>query len=301
MRIMSGFRRWDGAEIEAVLSATSRQYLVGDLKRPQELEFQADSRLEIGITAYALPASEDPHGHTAATEFQYVLSGMTEYLDIDTGEEHAFRTGDFYSIEYPTRYAQRSKAGTRILFVKVPSLDDKVVVEASADVRAWLNRSVKSKRIDYSHDPGAPAPNSVHPAAAVALLNGRREILLLRRRDSGNWTLPGGTLEMDESLPEAAVRELCEETGLDVTLGSIIGTYTDPQVRVAYSDGEVRREFTVVFEGHTKQTDVTLDEESTAYRWVSFNALGDLPLADSQLRRLRDVEEFVSSGRQFLS
>lgn len=295
---MSGFKRWARSEIEQVLSRETRQYLVGDLKRPQELAFAQDTRLEIGLTSYSEPTSEAPHKHTEATEFQLVLAGLTEYLDLDSGEEHRFTTGDFYSIEPPTRYAQRSRAGTRILFIKVPSVDDKMVAPSEPHIRAWLAEPIRSTRSDFFHDPTAPKANSLRPAAAVALVNGEDQVLLLRRRDSGNWTLPGGTQELGESLPEAAVRELLEETGLHVDIGGIVGTYSDPGVRVAYSDGEVRQEFTIVFAGRVTGGSLAIDDESTGYRWISLDGVEELPLADSQRRRLRDLQSYLATGAQ---
>ncbi len=54
--------------------------------------------------------------------------------------------------------------------------------------------------------------------------------LLIRRTDTGEWALPGGTLEWGETLRAAAVRELAEEAGvLDVELGPVLGAYSDPK------------------------------------------------------------------------
>lgn len=293
-----GFQVWRGTRLDEVLSRFSRQYLVGNLKRPQEVGFRTDDRLEVGITSYVEPSVEEPHGHSEATEFQYMLSGQTEYLDVDTGEEFTFVAGDFYSISSPTRYAQRSKAGTRILFIKVPSANDKIPVPRDPTTDAWLATPVTTTRTDYFHSHQAPAANSLRPAAAVAVLDEESRILLLRRRDSGNWTMPGGTQEHGESLPSAAVREFSEETGLSIELTGIIGTYTDPDVRIAYTDGEVRQEFTVVFAGRLESGQVRIDEESTGYDWLHLDDLDQLPLADSQRRRLTDVQRYVASGTQ---
>jgi len=49
-------------------------------------------------------------------------------------------------------------------------------------------------RRDYFYDPEAPKPNSIRPAAAVALFDSGGNILLLRRKDNDKWTMPGGTL-----------------------------------------------------------------------------------------------------------
>ena len=76
--------------INKSLSHNNRQYLVGNLSLPQELEHIKDNKLEIGITAYDDYESETPHYHTQAYEYQYLLSGKTEYLDINTGEAILF-------------------------------------------------------------------------------------------------------------------------------------------------------------------------------------------------------------------
>ena len=271
-------------EIRQALEQVSRQYLAGNLSRPQAVAHYDTSDLEIGITSYSDDACEQPHFHTQATEYQYMLSGWTQYLDTDTGEEYEFRSGDFYVIEPGTTYAQRSKRGTQILFIKVPSTNDKNVITPGPNVEAWLASALTTTRVDYSHAPDAPAANSIVPAAAVAIEH-EGHILMLQRRDSGNWTLPGGTLEFGESLAECAVRELKEETGLDVQV-------------IAYSDGEVRQEFTVVFHGASVGHEVSLDSESTGFQWVPKDKLLDLRLADSQRRRLTDLLRYLADGTQ---
>ena len=55
-------------------------------------------------------------------------------------------------------------------------------------------------RRDYFYDPEAPKPNSIRPAAAVALFDSGGNILLLRRKDNDKWAMPGGTLDFGESL-----------------------------------------------------------------------------------------------------
>ena len=53
--------------------------------------------------------------------------------------------------------------------------------------------------------------------------------VLIRRTDTGEWALPGGTLEWGERLRDAIVRELDEEAGVDVVaLGQVCGVYSDP-------------------------------------------------------------------------
>ena len=57
-------------------------------------------------------------------------------------------------------------------------------------------------------------------------IENRNGILLERRMDNGHWGLVGGAIELGESAKDAAIRECFEETGLEVSLGELIGVYT---------------------------------------------------------------------------
>ena len=282
--------------ISEALKSVTRQYFVGNLSRPQRVSFVKDDRLEIGISSYPAHKSEPAHVHGIATEYQYMISGWTEYMDIETGDVYEFKKGDFYAIIPGTAYSQRVKAGTNILFIKVPSTNDKKLIEVSGDQLAWLQERMCTIRTDYYYHDDAPAVNSIRPAAAVAILNTKQELLMLHRKDNEKWTMPGGTLEYGESMTECALREVREESGLNVTIVDIIGTYTDPNIRVAYSDGEVRQEFTIVYYGEVLNYDVVLDEESSQFRWVSLEDVLELLLAESQKRRIKDVMEYLKNG-----
>ena len=64
------------------------------------------------------------------------------------------------------------------------------------------------QRIDYHDSPEAPRANSLVPAVNVVVVNDAGEILLIRRTDNGNWAVPGGTIDLGESVAQAAVRSL---------------------------------------------------------------------------------------------
>ncbi|MBR7839517.1 NUDIX domain-containing protein [Actinospica durhamensis] len=141
-------------------------------------------------------------------------------------------------------------------------------------------------RTDYYDDPDAPHPNSMLVAASTVVTDANERILLLRRSDSGNWALPGGTMELGESLPDCAIREVLEETGLKIEITGLVGTYTDPRHVIAYSDGEVRQQFNICFTARIVGGLLTESEESTALRFVAPDELGDLPIHPTQQLRL---------------
>ena len=141
---MAKILKISGQEIDQALRNVSRQYLVGDLQKPQELQHVPSSLIEIGITRYENEGKlESPHRHKQAFEFQYMTAGLTAYLDLTTAEEHVFRKGDFYVIEPGAVYAQRSAPGTEILFIKVPPGNDKVPVDITPEVEAWFREPIK--------------------------------------------------------------------------------------------------------------------------------------------------------------
>ncbi|MGA4839084.1 NUDIX domain-containing protein [Streptomyces sp. G45] len=146
-------------------------------------------------------------------------------------------------------------------------------------------------RTEYYDDPDAPAPNSLVVAASAVVTDEQGRILLQRRRDNGLWALPGGGMDMTDSLPGTAVREVREETGLDVEITGLVGTYTDPKHVIAYSDGEVRRQFNVCFTARVTGGELTLSDESTDLRFVAPDELPELPMHHTQRLRLQHFLE----------
>ncbi|GAA4895684.1 NUDIX domain-containing protein [Streptomonospora salina] len=148
------------------------------------------------------------------------------------------------------------------------------------------------KRIDYYDDPQAPPPNSLVPSVNVIVANERDEVLMIRRTDNGNWAVPGGAIDLGESLPEAAVRETREETGITCEITGISGTYTDPRHVIHYtSDDEVRQEFSIVLTARPVSGEPTPSSESREVHWIPKAELEGYGMDRSMKLRIRHYVE----------
>ena len=141
-------------------------------------------------------------------------------------------------------------------------------------------------RVDYYDDPNAPEPNSVVPAAVGCVTDPEGRILLEHRVDNDLWALPGGTHDFGESIVETVIREIGEETGLEVEVTGLIGTYTDPRHVIAYTDGEVRQQFTLAFRCRLLGVVLQKDSESQELRWVRQDELDALTIHPSMRKRI---------------
>lgn len=140
-------------------------------------------------------------------------------------------------------------------------------------------------RIDYYDDPQAPDATSVVPSANVVVTDAAGRVLVIHRTDNGNWALPGGALDLGESLVQTAVREVKEETGIDCEITGLVGIYTDPKHVILYtSDGEVRQEFSVLYTARAVGGEPTPSDESRDVVWVPRDELAALEPMDRSMR-----------------
>jgi ADP-ribose pyrophosphatase YjhB (NUDIX family) len=141
-------------------------------------------------------------------------------------------------------------------------------------------------RIDYYNDPEAPKVNSVVPSTTAVVLDEHGRIALVHRKDNGLWALPGGGMELGESIEDCAVREVKEETGLDVEITGLVGIYTNPHHVMAYSDGEVRQQFSICYTTRLIGGELAYDSESTDIAWVEPDKIPELSMHPSMKLRI---------------
>lgn len=129
----------------------------------------------------------------------------------------------------------------------------------------------------------------VRPSVSAAIFDGRGRLLLQQRSDGGQWCLPGGSLEIGESVTEGVIREVREETGLTVTVRRLIGVYSEPRLQVVrYPDGNVWHYVSLCFECAVRGGTLTTCDETLALRWVSAARLPATLLTNHRIR-IRDA------------
>lgn len=142
-------------------------------------------------------------------------------------------------------------------------------------------------RVDYIDDPNAPAINSVVPSVVCVVRDERGRVLMIHKVDNDLWALPGGGHDPGESIVDTVVREVREETGVEVEVTGLTGTYTNPNHRMAYDDGEVRQQFSLCFTARRVGGEVREDSSETkAVRWVDPSDLPSLNIHPSMRQRI---------------
>ena len=148
---------------------------------------------------------------------------------------------------------------------------------------------MSTQRIDYYDAPEAPRANSLVPSVNVVVVNDAGEILLIRRTDNGNWAVPGGAIDLGESVAQAAVRETLEESGIECALTGIVGIYSDPKHVILYtSNGEARQEFSIVLTARPLAGQPTPSSESSEVRWVPTSEILEHTMDRSMRIRIND-------------
>lgn len=154
-------------------------------------------------------------------------------------------------------------------------------------------------RTDYYRDPAAPTANSIVVAVTAFVLDESGRVLLIRRTDSGLYAIPGGQQEIGETVSQAAVREVKEETGLDIEPRRITGIYSDPEHVIEFTDGEVRQEFSICFAAQVTGGERRTSEESSEVLWATREELDSMNMHPSI--RLRINHGYESRSEPYFS
>jgi ADP-ribose pyrophosphatase YjhB (NUDIX family) len=141
-------------------------------------------------------------------------------------------------------------------------------------------------RKDYYDDSAAPRPNAIVPAVSAVVTDAEGRVLLIHRTDNDRWALPGGEVELGENVSQAVIREVREETGLEVEITDFVGIYSDPKHIIAYEDGEVRQQFSLCFRARPIGGALRGSLESKEVSWVPSDELDALSIHPAQRLRV---------------
>jgi len=120
----------------------------------------------------------------------------------------------------------------------------------------------------------------------------KQRILLTRRTDNGQWCLPGGAVEPGESVAETCVREVWEETGLQVRVLGLFGVYSSPHRLVEYAGGNRFHIIVLNFAAEVVGGALSLSDETTAYGYFTVDEIAALDLLESHRERIADAITF---------
>jgi 8-oxo-dGTP pyrophosphatase MutT (NUDIX family) len=154
-----------------------------------------------------------------------------------------------------------------------------------------------NRKASAMYDRKEPSANTrVRAGVGVIVVNSLGRILLERRSDNGLWGLPGGAIHPGESVREAALREVKEETGLDIRITSLLGVYSEPNGRiVTYPDnGDVAHLVDIAFTAEIVSGELTVSRESLELKFFSLEAL---PM-EIVPPALQPIEDFIK-GRSY--
>lgn len=125
--------------------------------------------------------------------------------------------------------------------------------------------------------------------AGACISNEKGELLLQKRSQYEElWGLPGGAIEVGESVAEAAIREVKEETGFEIKLNHLIGVYS--KYFTKYPNGDEAQTICHLFDGSIIGGSISLDNQETFD--LRFFKSNDIPMLFNQQHKDMVVDYF---------
>lgn len=128
------------------------------------------------------------------------------------------------------------------------------------------------------------------------IFNDEGKFLLTKRQDNGQWCLPGGAVESGESVAEACIREIFEETGLNVRVKRLVGVYSHPDQLVVYKDGNKAFIVAIHFEAEIIGGELGLSNETTDFGYFTLDEIDAMQMLGRHKERVLDTVKNLSAA-----
>ena len=125
--------------------------------------------------------------------------------------------------------------------------------------------------------------------SAVIFDETREKVLLTERADNKQWCLPSGGVDPGETVEETCIREVYEETGLNVRVTKLVGVYSDPNRMVEYPDGNKAHVIAMSFEAEIISGKLGLSDETTDFGYFTPEKMDELDMLLNHKERILDA------------
>jgi ADP-ribose pyrophosphatase YjhB (NUDIX family) len=153
--------------------------------------------------------------------------------------------------------------------------------------------------VDWIGQPVTRRPDRIAASVSAAIFDTTGKLLLMHRTDNNFWGLPGGKMEIGESVTRATQREVFEETGLHVDVLRLIGVYSDPAYYMiaSYPGGDLVHYVNLCFLCTATSGELRGSEEGLE---LGFYATGALPEPVLLSHRPRIADALANRGEAFI-
>jgi 8-oxo-dGTP pyrophosphatase MutT (NUDIX family) len=144
----------------------------------------------------------------------------------------------------------------------------------------------------YYNSNKAPSPNMPRSIGVVGIIYDGDDILFEERRsDEDKWSFIGGKVEDNESVQQALLREIKEETGQDVSVYEFFGIFSEPGRIIEYLNGGVKQVVTIAFKVKLLDNNVKCSNESKSIRFRDINEMSEDKFVETHIPILRAVKD----------
>lgn len=127
--------------------------------------------------------------------------------------------------------------------------------------------------------------------ATTLVFNNNNELLLNLRTDTNTWGIPGGSMELYETIEETAIRELKEEAGIEAKDLKLLGVLSGKEYYFEYPNGDKMCTVIVLFKVENYNGKITINDEES--KELKFFSLNNLPKMES---RAMNIINKIKSG-----